>query len=125
MGLRKDITQLCNPALFYFVISAIGILISLFQNLGNSGIYTLGHLNYQVPSTVIIFLIKIIYVIFWTWILNLICKDGHNGIAWLLVFFPLIIIVIAIIILISYAKVYTVKQKRVHKKKSKSPYYIQ
>jgi hypothetical protein len=39
-----------------------------------------------------VFLVKIVYILFWTWILNLICKDGHTGIAWFLVLIPFILL---------------------------------
>jgi hypothetical protein len=32
-----------------------------------------------------IFIIKIVYVIFWTWVLNLICQQGYTPVSWLLV----------------------------------------
>jgi hypothetical protein len=31
-------------------------------------------------------------VLFWTYILNLICKDGHVGLSWLLVLLPWILL---------------------------------
>jgi hypothetical protein len=52
----------------------------------------------------IVFTIKILYIFFWTWILNLICKGGHKGIAWLLVLFPfLLLFVILGLIMINQA----------------------
>lgn len=125
MGISKNIMQLCNPALFYLIVSSIALLVTLFQNLGNNGIYTLGRMSYRVPSTIIIFLIKIVYVIFWTWILNLICKDGYTSISWLLVFFPFIIIAIMIIILMMYSNGHKRKQKNQNRRYNhRSPYYI-
>ena len=91
MAFPKKLGDLCTPALFYFYISIFVLLITIIQNLGNNGKYTLGSFSVKVPSTIIIFVLKIIYILFWTWILNLICKDGHKGIAWLLVLLPFIL----------------------------------
>jgi hypothetical protein len=68
----------------------------LFQNLGNSNSYHIGNFSCRVPSTIFIFIIKLIYILFWTWILNLICKDGHTGISWLLVLLPFILFFVLI-----------------------------
>jgi len=91
MAFPKTLKMLCKPALIYFVISMLGLTISIFQNLGNSDIYTLGSFSCNVPSTLLVFIVKIIYILFWTWILNLICKDGNKMISWVLVLFPFII----------------------------------
>jgi len=68
----------------------------LFQNLGNSNSYHVGNFSCRVPSTMLIFIIKLIYILFWTWVLNLICKDGHTGVSWLLVLLPWILLFVLI-----------------------------
>lgn len=91
MAFPKKLKELCTPALLYFILSVFGILVSVFQNLGNSNIYTLGNFSTSVPNTLLVFIVKIIYVLFWTWILNLMCKDGHHEISWFLVLLPFIL----------------------------------
>jgi len=44
----------------------------------------------RVPSTMIVFALKALGVLFWTWVLNLMCKDGHKEIAWILILLPFI-----------------------------------
>lgn len=92
MAFPKTIKDLCTPALVYFVVSLVGIFISILQNLGNTKTYRLGAFSCNVASTLLIFLLKIVYVFFWTWILNLICKDGYTNISWFLVLFPFILL---------------------------------
>ena len=92
MAFPKSIKELCNPALFYFVISIIGLLMVVFQNMGNNRELIIGPSLLNVENSPVVFIVKIIYILFWTWILNLICKDGHPGISWMLVFLPLILI---------------------------------
>ena len=87
-----NIKDLCTPASIYFVISIISLAIILLQNLGNQQSYTVGSFSCRVPSTVLVFVIKLIYILFWTWILNLICKDGHTNISWLLILLPWILL---------------------------------
>lgn len=96
MAFPKNLKDLCPPAMFYFIISIIAYIFSLLQNLGNNNKYHLGTFSCSVPNTILIFTIKLIYIIFWTWILNLICKDGYTSISWLLVLFPFILLFVLI-----------------------------
>ena len=88
----KTLKELCTPAMIYFVISVIALAMVLLQNLGNQNSYNVGSFSCRVPSTALVFIIKLIYILFWTWILNLICKDGHTSISWLLVLLPWILL---------------------------------
>ena len=101
MAFLKSFKELCSPAAVYFVVSIFALIMILFQNLGNSNSYHVGNFSCRVPSTMIVFIVKLIYVLFWTLLLNLICKDGYTGVSWLLVLFPLILffVIISIIML--------------------------
>lgn len=88
----KTVKELCTPAMIYFVISIIALAMVLLQNLSNQNSYNVGSFSCRVPSTALVFIIKLIYILFWTWILNLICKDGHTSISWLLVLLPWILL---------------------------------
>ena len=87
VGLRN----LCTPDLLYLAISTIAIIVMIFQNWGFSQTYCLGNFTCDVPNTTLIFIIKIIYVLFWTWVLNLMCKSGATSVAWFLVLLPFIL----------------------------------
>jgi hypothetical protein len=104
MAFPTKFGQLCRPSQFYFVLSAIGLLITMLQNLGNNGLYSLGMFSCQVPSTLLVFIIKIVYVLFWTWILNLICKDGYVGISWFLVLLPFIMLFLLVGTMMMYQR---------------------
>jgi hypothetical protein len=88
----KTLKDLCTPAMLYFVISMIALIVVLFQNLGNTNSYHVGSFSCRVPNTAAVFIVKLIYVLFWTYVLNLICKDGHVGLSWLLVLLPWILL---------------------------------
>ena len=96
MAFPKKMGDLCSPSLVYFVISVLAVLMMIIQNLGNSTKYNLGNFSMNVPSVTLVFIVKIMYILFWTWILNLICKDGHKEIAWLLVLLPFILLFVII-----------------------------
>jgi hypothetical protein len=91
--------ELCAPAMIYFIISMVALIIVIFQNLGNTNSYHVGSFSCRVPNTSVIFIVKLIYILFWTYVLNLICKDGHVGLSWLLILLPWILLLIMIGIL--------------------------
>ena len=88
----KYIKKLCTPAYIYLVISVIAILMMMFQNSGNVDTYCLGSYNCPVPNTALVFFVQFIYVAFWTFILDSICKAGHKQFSWFLVLFPFILL---------------------------------
>ena len=85
---------LCKPSKFYLYASIAGILLSVIQNVrkfDNSN-YKCGSFSVNVPSVLLIFVFKIVYILFWTYVLNLLCKDNNTRLAWLLVLFPVILL---------------------------------
>lgn len=88
--------NLCPPALLYLVISLISMFIIAFYNYGNNQIYCVGYYSCPVSSITLIFIVKLIYIVFWTWILNLICGAGYSTISWLLVLLPILLFFILI-----------------------------
>jgi hypothetical protein len=88
----KRLKDLCTPAVIYFVISILSLGMVLVQNLGNTNSYHVGSFSCRVPNTAVVFISKFIYILFWTYILNLICKDGHVGLSWLLILLPWILL---------------------------------
>jgi len=86
-GLRN----LCTPAHVYLVISMIGFFIMAIHNYGNVNVYCLGEYSCIVSNTLLVFLIKFIYILFWTWILNLMCKAGATSLSWFFVLLPFVL----------------------------------
>lgn len=90
----KVYDKLCKPAKFYFIIATISYIIMLFQNVGSNR-FTLGVYSCPHSNTGGILIINALYIVFWTWILNLICKINPN-ISWVIVLFPFILLFIAL-----------------------------
>jgi H+/Cl- antiporter ClcA len=104
MAFPDKLSQLCTPSLVYFVLSIVGVVLAIFQNMGNNNKYCLGSFACQVPSTIAVFIVKFVCIFFWTWVLNLMCKDGHANIAWFLVLLPFILLLMIIVLIMSYQK---------------------
>ena len=85
---------ICKPAKFYLYLSIAGIVMSIIQNMrkfDNSN-YRCGSFSVNVPSVMLIFAFKLVYIVFWTYVLNLLCKDSNVRLAWILVLFPVILL---------------------------------
>lgn len=91
-----SLRNLCSPALFYLVISLSALLVMFLQNSTNEKVYCLGHYSCDVPSVFLIFVVKILYILFWTWVLNLICRDGYPIVSWVLVLLPIVLFFVLI-----------------------------
>ena len=97
----KTLSKLCPPSQLYFVLSTIAVVIMFLQNIGNTNRYCIS--NFMFPCNTItfifIFMIKMLFILFWTYILNLICKDGHQALSWFLVLLPVIVAVLVFMVL--------------------------
>ncbi len=100
----KDFKNLCSPAFLYLLISVIVFIVIAIQNFGNTTKYCLGQYECFVPNTFIIFIFKAIYILFWTFILNSLCKAGYKEISWFLVLLPILLLFIILgLIIITYS----------------------
>jgi hypothetical protein len=67
--------------MLYFVISIIAILFALFH-----GVKLMAVLG------------KVVFVLFWTFLLNMLCKNGFKSVSWFLVLLPYLLIVGAFLV---------------------------
>ena len=85
---------LCPPAYLYFVVSMVFLIILvLFLNNG-----TIDLNNYSIddtkPNVAFLVLFKAMFIVFWTWVLNFLCRSGQTNIAWVLFMFPFIVLIL-------------------------------
>jgi hypothetical protein len=69
--------QLCTPAQIYFALTILATVLAIFQ---------------RVPIFAVLF--KLFFAFGWTYILNMLCRSGNKPIAWFLVVFPYILIMV-------------------------------
>ena len=94
-----DVMHLCTPATIYFVISLIGLILLGVSNLGNEDRLCIGNYNCQVQSNTVVFVLNAIYILFWTFILDLMCKNGYSSLSWFILLIPFIIYFIVLAML--------------------------
>ena len=91
-----DFRHLCKPAMVYLAVSVAVFIIIAYQNMGLNNMYCMGDFSCYVPSTAAVIFSEGLYILFWTWILNLMCRTGYASISWLLVVFPLVLFFVLI-----------------------------
>jgi hypothetical protein len=85
---------LCDPAFYYLLISFTIISVVALQNYGQGYNYCVGTQSCPSSNVTLLFVIKILYVLVWTWILNVICKNGYEMLSWVLVLIPIVLMFI-------------------------------
>lgn len=102
---------LCDPAYYYCVISFTVIIMVALQNYGQGYQYCVGTQTCPTNNITVIFAIKILYILVWTWILNIICKNGYETLSWVLVLIPLVLMFIFMALFVSnqydFSRVFT------------------
>jgi len=86
----KIYDKLCKPAQLYLLISLVAYVIILIQNIASPDRFTLGPYSCMHDNQPLVMVAQLIYIAFWTWLLNMICKI-NTGISWLIVLFPFIL----------------------------------
>ena len=68
--------DLCTPALVYLVLSAISF-VAMARGMSTSSLFT-----------------NALFVILWTFLLNVLCQRGYTALSWILVLLPIILLVV-------------------------------
>jgi hypothetical protein len=91
-----DFRHLCKPAMVYLAVSVVALIIIAYQNIGLNNMYCMGDFSCYTPNTAAVIFGEALYILFWTWILDLMCRTGYASISWFLVVFPLVLFFVLI-----------------------------
>ena len=96
IGLRN----LCTPAYIYLLLSFAALFMIGLQNAlsGSTNNYCVGIYSCSNVNVFALFALKILFILFWTWILNILCKSVSEVASWALVLLPLILMFLFIAI---------------------------
>lgn len=87
-----NLKQLCTPSFIYFVLSLIGLIALGFQNLnGTDNTLCVGSYNCSVGNKLLVFVLNGIYILFWTFVLDLMCKAGYSELSWIVLLIPFLL----------------------------------
>jgi hypothetical protein len=93
MKLHKSFDSLCSPARIYLGLSVLVLSLLLVQNVFNANIHELcvGSFKCKFPHIILLFVSQIIYVGFWTWLLNFLCQKGLKTLSWFIIVIPFLL----------------------------------
>lgn len=89
--MMEMLNKLCMPSYIYFIFSVVTLAIAIIFLFSGVNIFCEGA-GCTNGTIITMILIKFVFILFWTWLLNVICKGGAAFFAWLLVLFPFILI---------------------------------
>lgn len=94
-----DLNKLCTPAQLYLLITLFSLVVMIFQNNGtHSNVLCVGNYEcYNSPNKSLLVFIKLIYISFWTFVLQMICKGGYKSFSWFLVLLPIVLFMLLLI----------------------------
>lgn len=85
--------NLCSPSMLYFVLSLVALVVVGIQNLnGQDNSFCMGQYKCTVGNKMMVFLLHAIYILFWTFVLDLMCKAGYSELSWFLVLIPFLLL---------------------------------
>jgi hypothetical protein len=91
--MNRQYKSLCSPAQLYVFLSVVAIIAMLLQNISDSRRYCVGMYSCRLQyNNMFLFLIKVLYVIFWTIVLDSLCKNGYTNLSWIIVLLPFIML---------------------------------
>ena len=109
---------ICEPAMLYLLVAMMGLMVIGFQNLSrNDGSFCMGKYECDAVSKTTAFILQLFYILFWTWILNTLCKYGYRNVSWVIVLLPFFLYVGIISSLASSGVLYVVVEGNKNKKK--------
>ena len=104
-SIKQFYNSTCAPAKLYMILSLVGIVGILLQNIFESRKYCVGvfscKLNY---SNIFLFVMKIVYTMVWAIILDSLCENNYRDLAWGIVLFPIILMFVSIAVFMLYKK---------------------
>ena len=89
--------KLCGAAKVYLVISIISYIALFYQNYNEPKKYCVGMFQANTNcDNKFYFLLKLVYITFITYLLQMLCSKGYSAVSWLLVLLPFLFMFIGI-----------------------------
>lgn len=96
MAYKFNIMKLCAPAAIHFITSIIGLLTLLVVSKDVKNVICVNNAKCNVGNKPAFFTVEGLLILFWTFILDLLCKSGYRLLSWLLILMPFILFFIVI-----------------------------
>ena len=93
--------NLCLPSKLYMIIGIILLAISYYYDMktNDEEKICLGNVKCAIKNKPAYYALNVFFILFWAWLLNMLCRYGWNKSAWFIFLFPYVIMLIAFIII--------------------------
>ena len=101
MTISETFYNLCLPSKLYMIIGIIFLIVSYYHDMktNDSEKICLGSLKCAIKNTPAYYGLNVIFILFWAWFLNLLCRYGWGKTAWFIFLFPYVLMIIALIVI--------------------------
>ena len=103
MVYKFNIKKLCAPALIHLVISLVGLIVLLTASKDVNNMICVNNVKCNVGNKTLFFTVEGLLILFWTFVLDLLCKSGYKLLSWILILLPFILFFI-IVTLVEFNK---------------------
>lgn len=113
---KFKLRNLCTPAGVYFLISVVSLVLVVIQNMTNGSddnTLCVGTKVCSVGSKAVVFTLNAVYILFWTFILDMMCKSGYRKLSWFILLLPFILVLtlMAVVMVDEVAEDVSLKKK--------------
>jgi len=95
------IMKVCTPSKIYFIIAVILLFLSVINDMQNKDKSKVCLGTLKCTNKPLYYFMNVIFILFWTWVLNKLCTTGWVKLSWFLLLFPFFLL-IALFIMISF-----------------------
>jgi len=81
----------CWPAVIYVTLAAVSLLLTLMQDLSHLG-------EHEGNFRIAVVVFHVLMALFWTWVLYWLCTNCQNVAAWIILFLPVFVGLVALAI---------------------------
>ena len=90
----NSIMKFCTPSKIYFFMAIILLFISFVNDMQNKDKNKVCLGKLKCNNKPLYYLLNVLFIVFWSWVLNKLCTYGWVKLSWFLLLFPFIILVI-------------------------------
>ena len=90
-GFMSMLGKLCPPSKVYLALSFVGMLALFFDSKSQIGQNEANKIS----------LFNVFFILFWTWMLDMICRSGYTNISWFFVLLPFLTMLVVIFAVLS------------------------
>jgi hypothetical protein len=93
------IMNLCTPSKIYLFISIILLFLSFVIDMRNKDKNKVCLGKLQCTNKPLYYFLNVLFILFWSWILNKLCITGWIKLSWFLLLFPFIMLLILFVMI--------------------------